>query len=299
MLKSTRRKSMQKGVIVKGIGGFYYVDTSDGIYECRARGKFRIKNITPLIGDHVEIEGDPKSLKGYIISISERKNQLIRPTVANIDQVIIVFAAKKPDINMTLMQKFLVYSEYKKLNVVICINKIDLDEEENYLEVVKMLESIPYKVIRTSVKNNIGIEQLEELLKDKISVFAGPSGAGKSSLLNRIQPGLGLKTGDLSKKIDRGTHTTRHAELIRLDKGGMVADTPGFTSFDISELELSKLESCFPEFEGYKDCYFQNCVHDKEPQCGIKEAVEAGKISRIRYDFYLSMLSDLRNTRRY
>ena len=169
---------MQKGVIVKGIGGFYYVDTDEGIYECRARGKFRIKNITPLIGDHVEIEGDSQSLKGYIISISERKNQLIRPTVANIDQVVIVFAAKKPDINMTLMQKFLIYSEYKKLNVVVCINKIDLDVDENYLEVVKMLESIPYKIVTTSVKKSIGIEQLEEILKDKISVFAGPSGAG-------------------------------------------------------------------------------------------------------------------------
>ncbi|HYE80583.1 MAG TPA: ribosome small subunit-dependent GTPase A [Clostridia bacterium] len=290
---------MLKGVIVKGIGGFYYVDTSEGIYECRARGKFRIKNITPLIGDHVEIEGDPWSLQGYIINILERKNQLIRPTVANIDQVIIVFAAKRPDINMELMQKFLVYSEYKKLDIVICINKIDLDEEKDYLEAERMLESVPYKVIKTSVKADIGIEQLEELLRDKISVFAGPSGAGKSSLLNRIQPGLQLKTGDLSKKIDRGTHTTRHAELIELEKGGMVADTPGFTSFDISELELSKLESCFPEFEKFRNCYFQNCVHDKEPECGIKEAVEHGEISRTRYDFYISLLNSLKSIRRY
>lgn len=290
---------MLKGVIVKGIGGFYYVDTAGGIYECRARGKFRLKNITPLIGDHVEIEEDPKSLQGYVISIDERKNQLIRPTVANIDQVVIVFAAKKPDINMVLMQKFLVYSEYKKLNVVVCINKIDLDEEQNYLEVMKMLESVPYRVITTSVKKNTGIEQLEEVLKDKVSVFAGPSGAGKSSLLNRLQPGLELKTGDLSKKIDRGTHTTRHAELIKLEKGGMVADTPGFTSFDIGELELSKLEGCFPEFEAYKDCRFPNCMHDKEPQCGVKEAVEEGRISSIRYEFYLSLLNELKSIRRY
>jgi ribosome biogenesis GTPase len=149
------------------------------------------------------------------------------------------------------------------------------------------------------VKENIGIEQLEEILKDKISVFAGPSGAGKSSLLNRIQPGLELKTGDLSKKIDRGTHTTRHAELLKLEKGGMVADTPGFTSFDIGELELSKLESCFPEFEHYKNCRFQDCVHDKEPVCGIKAAVEEEKISKIRYDFYVSLLNDLKSIRRY
>lgn len=290
---------MLKGVIIKGIGGFYYVDTGVGIYECRARGRFRIKNITPLIGDMVEIEEDPTSFQGYILSITERKNQLTRPTVANIDQVIIVFAAKKPDINMTLMQKFLVYSEYKKLNVIVCINKIDLDEEEDYMEVVKMLESIPYRVIRTSVKASVGIEQMEEILRDRISVFAGPSGAGKSSILNSIQPGLKLKTGDLSKKIDRGTHTTRHAELIKLEKGGMVTDTPGFTSFDIGELMISKLESCFPEFESYKDCYFQDCVHDKEPQCGIKDAVEQGKINKIRYDFYIELLRELKEKRRY
>lgn len=290
---------MLKGVIVKGIGGFYYVDTGEGIYECRARGKFRIKNITPLIGDNVEIEGDPRSLQGYVINILERKNRLIRPTVANIDQVIIVFAAKRPDINMELMQKFLVYSEYKKLGIVVCINKIDLGEANDCLEAVRMLESVPYRVIRTSVKADTGIEELEELLGGKVSVFAGPSGAGKSSLLNRIQPGLQLKTGDLSKKIDRGTHTTRHAELIKLEKGGMVADTPGFTSFDISELELSGLESCFPEFERFKTCCFNNCVHDKEPGCGIKEAVEQGKINKIRYDFYISMLNELRSVRKY
>lgn len=290
---------MLKGVIIKGIGGFYYVETVDGIFECRARGKFRIKNITPLIGDRVEIEGDPKSLQGYIIGIDERKNQLVRPTVANIDQIVIVFAAKRPDINMVLMQKFLVYSEYKKLNVVVCINKIDIDEEKDYLEVVKMLESVPYKVITTSVKANIGIEQLEEILKEKISAFAGPSGAGKSSLLNCIQPGLELKTGDLSKKIDRGTHTTRHAELIKLEKGGMVVDTPGFTSFEIGELEPSKLVDCFPEFNPYKHCYYSGCAHDKEPNCGVKEAVEEGRINKIRYDFYISLLSELKSIRRY
>ena len=287
---------MQKGVIVKGIGGFYYVDTGEGVYECRARGKFRLKNITPLIGDHVEIEVDAGSLQGYIINILERKNQLIRPTVANIDQAVIVFAAKKPDINMVLMQKFLVYSEFKNLNAVVCINKIDLDPEGHYLDVVRMLESVPYKVITTSAKANFGIEQLQEMLKDKVSVFAGPSGAGKSSLLNCIQPGLRLKTGDLSKKIDRGTHTTRHAELIKLEEGGMVADTPGFTSLDIGELELTKLESCFPEFESYKNCHFINCSHDKEPRCGIKEAVLEGKIHKIRYDFYISLLNELKST---
>ncbi len=290
---------MQKGVIIKGIGGFYYVDDGKEVFECRARGKFRIKNITPLIGDHVEFEGDPANLQGYILDISERKNSLIRPTVANIDQVIIVFALKRPEIDLMLMQRFLVYSEYKRLSIVVCINKIDLEETSVNIEAIKMLEDIPCNVIRTSAKTLEGIERLKEILRDNVSVFAGPSGVGKSSLLNCIQPGLKLKTGDISKKIDRGTHTTRHAELIKLEKGGMVADTPGFTSLDMGEIELSQLESCFPEFERYRQCYFQNCIHDKEPGCGIKDAVTDGKINRIRYDFYISLIKELKNNRHY
>ncbi|MGE5632906.1 MAG: ribosome small subunit-dependent GTPase A [Caulobacteraceae bacterium] len=290
---------MLRGVIAKGIGGFYYVVTGKGTFECRARGKFRLKNITPLIGDNVEIEEDEKTGQGYIVQIEERKNQLIRPTVANIDQVIIVFAAKKPDINMILLQKFLVYAEYKKLSIVVCINKIDLDEDKAYMEVAEMLRSIPYMVIETSVKANIGIDELKDLLKDKVSVFAGPSGAGKSSMLNAIQPGLQLKTGDLSKKIDRGTHTTRHAELIKLDMRGMVADTPGFTSLNINEIEADKLQNYFPEFESFINCRFPNCLHDSEPECGVKEALEEGKISRTRYGFYISLLSNLKGNRRY
>ncbi len=290
---------MLKGVITKGIGGFYYVDTGNGIYECRARGKFRIKNITPLVGDMVEIEEDEAASQGYILNICERKNQLVRPAIANIDQVVIVFAAKKPDINMALLQKFLIYAEYKDLNVMVCINKTDLDEQEEYKKVVDMLESIPYKVISTSTKMNLGIDALKACLKDKVSVFAGPSGAGKSSLLNLIQPGLLLKTGDLSKKIDRGTHTTRHAELIKLASGGMVADTPGFTSFEITEIDAEKLQFFFPEFDKYRQCRFPGCLHQSEPQCGVKEALEAGRINEIRYKHYLAILNELKNVRRY
>lgn len=290
---------MLEGVIVRGIGGFYYVDTEKGIFECRARGKFRVRNITPLIGDNVGIEEDEKSGQGYIIDIVPRKNQLIRPTVANIDQVIIVFAAKKPDINMMLLQKFLIYSEFKKMDIVVCINKIDLDEERAYMEVVNMLESIPYKVVQTSAKTNAGMEELKVLLKDKVSVFAGPSGVGKSSLLNGIQPGLQLKTGDLSKKIDRGTHTTRHAELIKLCMGGRVTDTPGFTSLDINEIEWDKLQDYFPEFDPYKDCRFPNCLHDSEPGCRVKEALGKGLIHKLRYEYYISLLRELKSNRRY
>lgn len=290
---------MLEGVIIKGIGGFYYVDTEKGIFECRARGKFRVKNITPLIGDYAVIEADEKTGQGFIVEIRERKNQLIRPTVANIDQVIIVFAAKKPDINMLLLQKFLIYAEFKKLNIVVCINKIDLDEEKAYKEVVGMLKSIPYRVIETSTKSKTGIEELKSVLANNVSVFAGPSGVGKSSLLNEVQPGLQLKTGDLSKKIDRGTHTTRHAELIKLNMGGRVTDTPGFTSLDINEIESDRLQNCFPEFRQYINCRFPSCMHDSEPDCGVKEALEQGLISRIRYEYYIGLLREMKSNGRY
>jgi len=290
---------MLHGAIIKGIGGFYYVDTDRGVFECRARGKFRLENITPLIGDYVTIEENESSRQGYIIDIKPRKNQLIRPTVANVDQVIIVFAAKKPDINMLLLQKFLIYAEFKRLSVVVCINKVDLDEQAEYTGVADMLRAIPYRVIETSTKTGKGIEELKEVLSDKVSVFAGPSGAGKSSLLNAVQPGLQLKTGDLSKKIDRGTHTTRHAELIKLCMGGKVADTPGFTSLDINEIEAGELQYCFPEFETYRNCRFPDCMHDREPGCGVKEALEQGLISKIRYTYYISLLNELKSNRRF
>lgn len=290
---------MKTGVIVKGIGGFYYVDVEGTIYECRARGKFRLKNITPLVGDVADIEVDETSKQGYVLHIHPRKNEMVRPAIANIDQVVMVFAAKRPDINMTLLQKFLIYAEYVGLDKIICINKIDLDENQDYKTVVEMLRSIPYRVIETSTKQMIGLDELKEALKDKITVFAGPSGAGKSSLLNRVQTGLRLKTGDLSKKIDRGTHTTRHAELIELEIGGMVADTPGFTSLELNDIEVERLQTLFPEFEQYSNCKFTSCLHHKEPQCGVKEAVAEGKISQVRYEYYISLLEEFKNIRRY
>jgi ribosome biogenesis GTPase len=290
---------MKTGVITKGIGGFYYVDTGEAVYECRARGKFRLMDISPLVGDIVEIEVDDVSKQGYMLGIHPRSNEMVRPAIANVDQVMVVFAAKSPDINMTLLQKFLIYSEQVGLNIVICINKIDLDENQDYKAVVEMLESIPYKVITSSTKQLIGIEELKLALKDKTTVFAGPSGAGKSSLLNLVQEGLMLKIGDLSKKIARGTHTTRHAELINLEMGGRVADTPGFTSLELSNIEPEMLQRLFPEFKKYLDCKFNHCLHDSEPQCGVKEALQEGKISLMRYDYYLSLLKELKAIRRY
>jgi len=290
---------MKTGVITKGIGGFYYVDTGEDVYECRARGKFRLKNITPLVGDVADIEADETSKQGYVLNIHPRTNEMVRPAIANVDQVMMVFAAKRPDINMTLLQRFLIYAEYVGLNIIVCLNKIDLDENQDYLEVVKMLQSISYPIVLTSTKKLIGIDELKSALKNKTTVFAGPSGAGKSSLLNLVQTGLVLKTGDLSKKIDRGTHTTRHAELINLEIGGRVADTPGFTSLELNNIEAEKLQFLFPEFERFSDCKFSRCLHDTEPQCGVKEAVKQEKISPIRYEYYISLLKELKEIRRY
>ena len=288
-----------KGVITKGIGGFYYVDTGESIIECRARGRFRLDKVTPLVGDVMEIEIDEKSNQGYIKEIDVRKNQMLRPVIANVDQVIMVFAAKKPDINMLLLQKFLVYAEFIGLHVVVCINKIDLDKNKDYEHIVDMIKSIPYIVIETSSTEEIGINELREQLKGKISVFAGPSGAGKSSLLNRIQKGLQLKTGEISKKIDRGTHTTRQTELVKLDGGGLLADTPGFTSLDLAEIKAEDLRQCLPEFDRYNDCRFNGCMHNSEPDCAVKEAVKEGYIFQERYDYYINILNETKNVRRY
>jgi len=290
---------MVSGTIIKGIGGFYYVDTGHNIYECRARGKFRKDNIIPLVGDIVDVEVDERTKQGYIINIYERKNQLIRPMVANVDQVVIVFAIKKPDIDMSLLQKFLVYAEYIGLKILVCLNKVDLDQENEAEPIIKMLSSVPYDYICTSIMENIGIDELRDKLKEHVSVFAGPSGVGKSSLLNAVNPGLYLKTGEISRKTERGTHTTRHAELLKLSSGGMVVDTPGFTSFDLKDIEELELQYLFPEFNDYMNCRYPSCKHYKEPDCGVKQALEKGYINPIRYEYYIQILCDLMKNRRY
>ena len=289
-----------EGTILKGIGGFYYVETEVGISECRARGKFRREHISPLVGDKVIVDVVEVSNQGYILEILPRKNQMVRPAIANIDQVIIIFAAVKPDINLQMLQKFIIYAEHLNIKPVLVINKIDLDPEKKYWEILKVFKAAGYEVIETSAVNELGIERISESLKDKISVFAGPSGAGKSTLLNRIKPGLHLKIGDLSRKIDRGTHTTRHAELIDLNTGGRVADTPGFTSLDLNELHVEEIKNCFPEFIRLSEgCRFTGCNHLKEPDCAVKKALESGELEKFRYDFYVYIQEEKNNFRRY
>lgn len=291
---------MIDGIIIKGIGGFYYVKTINGIIECRARGVFREENIIPLVGDRVRIRISNEDNSGYVEEIYPRKSQLIRPSVANTTQAIIVMSIKKPDINTWLLDRFLIMAEHENLDIIICLNKVDLDEEKT-LEINKIYEKIGYKVINTSTKNGTGIEELKKSLYNNISVFAGPSGAGKSSLLNTISPNFKLEIGDVSTKTKRGKHTTRHVELLDLYENTFVLDSPGFSSLNIEFIEEDvDLRNYFKEIKRYGEkCRFISCLHGNEPDCDVKKQVKDGNISKERYENYLLFLEEIKNIRRY
>ncbi|TDT61634.1 ribosome small subunit-dependent GTPase A [Fonticella tunisiensis] len=290
---------MAKGILLKGIAGFYYVELEDGkLIECKARGKFRKDKLSPIVGDRVEVELIDES-HGVITGISERKNQLIRPQVANVDQSIIVFALKNPDISFILLDKLLILSEHNDLTSIICLNKSDLDGDNTFEEVKNIYENIGYKVIKTNGKTGEGIDSLKNVIKNKVSVFAGPSGVGKSTLFNSLQDKVKMETGEISSKINRGKHTTRHAELIEVEKNTYLVDTPGFSSIDLSFMEPEYLQYSFREFKDYIGrCKFSSCLHIKEYGCSVKEAVEEGKIQQKRYDNYRDILLELMENRR-
>lgn len=293
---------MVEGIIVKGVGGFYYVKTDTGIYECRARGVFRENKITPLIGDRVKIRENNLDMTGYVEEIMERKTKLIRPPVANVTQAVIVMSVKSPSLNLWLLDRFLVLAEEQKLNVVMVINKIDLDNNSIGKNIYETYSNMGYKVILSSCALNKELDTLKEVLKDEVTVFAGPSGVGKSSILNRIQPNLKLQTGEISDKTKRGKHTTRHVELIELDIGGYVLDTPGFSSLKLDFIRIEgELQRYFKDIRKYSEhCKFNSCLHVKEPACEVKKQLELGNISKERYNNYLSFLDEVkRNTRRY
>ncbi len=291
---------MINGIIIKGISSFYYVKTKNGhIYECKARGIFRKDGIIPVVGDRVIIDVKDDDT-GVIVEISERDNCLIRPPAANINLAIIVFAFARPDPNLNLLDRFLVTIEKKDIKACICFNKSDLTDAENRFRMVSIYERAGYDVICTSTKTGEGIHELKIQLKDHISVFAGPSGVGKSSLLNVLQPGLRLRTGNISQKAERGKHTTRHVELLELDFGGSVLDTPGFSSLEVGDIDEEELTYMFPEFEPYiGDCRYSGCRHLNEPHCGIKNQVQANGIASSRYDSYLLLLKEIQEQRRY
>lgn len=291
---------MIKGRIIKAIAGFYYVKTSEGIIQSRARGVFRDENLTPLVGDVVNIRVSTEDNTGYVVEIDNRSTKLLRPPVSNITQAVIVMSVRNPDINTWLLDKFIVMAEYEDLDIVICVNKCDLGYEEAK-KLKDIYEKIGYKIILTSVKKNIGIDALKKELKNNITVFAGPSGVGKSSLLNSLYPGFKLQTGDISNKTKRGKHTTRHIELLEFEENTFVLDSPGFSSLKLDFIkEHESLRSYFKEIEKYgQDCKFLSCLHDKEPGCKVKENVEKNNIDTKRYKNYLSLLEEIKNIRRY
>ena len=292
---------MINGKIIKGIGGFYYVDTENGLYECRARGIFRKNKITPLVGDRVSISVvDEENKKGVVEEIEKRDTELVRPPIANVDKALIVFAIKNPSPNLSLLDRFIVLAEKENLEIVIVFTKVDLDTDGELLgELKDIYEVSGYKVIPVSNKLKLNIDKIKEELKENTVVFAGPSGVGKSSLLNEVDKNFELKTGEVSDKIKRGKHTTRHAELLKLECGGMVADTPGFSSLTLDDTDESELKEYFIEFDKYDDCRFgSRCIHENEPSCAVKEAVENGDISKKRYESYIQLLNEIRSGKR-
>ena len=291
---------MIEGRIIKGIGGFYYIETEKGLYECRARGIFRKNKITPLVGDFVKISVvDEDNKKGVVEEIQERKTELVRPPIANVNKALIVFAVKNPTPHLSLLDRFIVLAERENLEIVIILTKIDLDDDNTFEKIKNIYEPCGYKVIGVSNLENKNIDKVKEELKDNTVVFAGPSGVGKSSLLNQIDSNFQLKTGDVSDKIKRGKHTTRHAELFELKFGGMVADTPGFSSLTLDDIEDIDLKDYFIEFEDYDDCKFgSRCIHQNEPNCAVKEAVENGESPKERYESYIQLLNEIRQGKR-
>lgn len=285
---------MQTGTIIKGIGGFYYVDTGSGVYECRARGIFRLENVTPTVGDRVEISVlDEEKKLGSLDEILPRRTELIRPRVANVDQAVVVFAAKSPNPNLDLLDRFLILAEERGLDVLLCFNKIDLDKKGLIGPVVERYEQAGYTVFPVSADKGIGLEPLRDALTGKVSVLAGPSGVGKSSLINALTPNFRLQTGEVSKKIQRGRHTTRHAELMEIFPGSYMVDAPGFTSLSLEHIPAENLQHCFREFARVTDaCRFVGCSHTHEPDCAVKAAVGT-LIGEERYARYAALYQEL------
>ena len=280
---------MTEGVIIKALSGFYYVKTADGLLECKARGRFRLDGTSPLVGDRVQCSLDAQG-HGRIDLVEQRKNWFIRPTVANIDALVFVAANSNPITDPFLIDRVSVIAEESGCELIICLNKTDLNAGE---DLYRIFTGAGFPVIRTSAETGEGVEPLRAALRGKISAFTGNSGVGKSSLLNRLLPGLNIPTAEVSEKLGRGKHTTRHTELFELEEGSYVADTPGFASFEIEMMKRipkEELQYDFRDFVPYLgQCRFQDCTHRKEPGCAVTEAVKRGAVSESRYASYLRL----------
>lgn len=292
---------MPKGRIIKALSGFYYVESDGHVVQCRARGNFRNRKISPLVGDWVDYVAE-NDTDGYILGLDDRKNELVRPPIANVEQAVLVFSMNDPKFSPVLLDRFLVHVEANGIEPLICFSKSDLclkdiEDELKYFEDV--YQKIGYQIIKTSIYHEETIEQLRPYIKGKVSVFAGQSGVGKSSLLNVLKPGVNIRTDITSKRLGRGKHTTRHVELIPLNEGGYVADTPGFSSLDFDGIEKEELGDYFPEIQALSaQCKFRECQHINEPKCAVKASVEAGQTAKERYEHYASFHDEIEQTKR-
>ncbi|MFD0587911.1 ribosome small subunit-dependent GTPase A [Paenibacillus sp. GCM10027627] len=307
--KAAKGGDYVEGMIVKALSGYYYVKADGSGHEetvqCRARGIFKKRGESPLVGDRVQFSLTENG-EGAVEALFPRSSELIRPPVANVDVAILVFSVTEPTLNLQLLDKFLVHIEHAGIPAVLCLSKQDLENEGGFTEeaaeavssVNRIYRRLGYEVFGTSSRQNSGIGEIKERLQGHLAVFAGQSGVGKSSLLNAIVPGLTLETNEISNRLGRGKHTTRHVELIEIG-GGYVADTPGFSQLDFGELGIDDLSYCFVEMrERSPDCKFRGCTHVHEPGCAVKAAVESGEIERSRYDHYLIFLTEMKEIKR-
>lgn len=290
---------MLQGVVVKALNSYYYVRGEMLETRCKLRGRFKKERFSLAVGDRVDyvlLEDGT----GMIETILPRHSVLRRPLVANVDQVILTFAAASPDLSPLLLDRFLVLAECSGLDIVICVNKMDLADTEKLEKTLRSYESLGYRILRVSAQRALGMTELKARLRDKVSVFAGPSGVGKSTLLNAIEPGLALNTGTVSEKIKRGKHTTRVAELLPLSEGGFVVDTPGFSFTEFDHIEKTELSGYFPEFRALKSSckYNHTCLHHQEPHCAVKKALAAGEIFQERYESYLNILNEIESMKK-